>query len=97
MLKTSPVTSDVTPLDESPVYRPRELAAMLGVKVGTLRKWRRAGIGPRFVQETSRSTVYLKASVVQWMRTIERQQVTHWRQKPKARASEPKRSVRAGA
>lgn len=55
-----------------PIYRPHELAEMLGVKIHTLREWRKAGKGPPFIRETPRSCVYLRSSVEKWLKSHER-------------------------
>lgn len=56
---------------DCPFYRARELAAMLGVKLDTLRKWRVQGKGPAFVQETRRTIVYRKSAVQAWLAQAE--------------------------
>jgi hypothetical protein len=53
---------------------PTELADMLGIKPDTLRKWRKRGRGPAFVSETPRSTVYLRATVENWLRANQQSQ-----------------------
>lgn len=55
-----------------PIYRPHELAEMLGVKITTLREWRKTGKGPPFIRESPRSCVYLRSSVEKWLRSHER-------------------------
>lgn len=55
-----------------PIYTVRELAAMLEVQPDTLRKWRVAGTGPKFIKETSRSVVYLRDSVHDWLKKREK-------------------------
>lgn len=55
-----------------PVYTVRELAAMLQVQPDTLRKWRVAGTGPKFIRESARSVVYLRESVHEWLKKRER-------------------------
>ena len=61
-----------------PVYRPDELAAMLGVQVSTLREWRKLGRGPMFIRETAKSVVYLKETVHQWLRTNQQHTQVHY-------------------
>lgn len=60
--------------------KPRELADMLGVQIDTLRKWRIEGRGPPFIRETKRSTVYLRSSVLAWLKRSEKRvQITEKR------------------
>ena len=40
------------------LLKPSEAAAFLGVHSNTLRSWRSAGTGPRFVQHTGRTIRY---------------------------------------
>ena len=40
------------------LLRPSEAAAFLGVHSNTLRSWRSAGTGPRYVQHTGRTIRY---------------------------------------
>lgn len=54
-----------------PLVTARELATMLGVQTDTLRKWRVAGKGPKFIRETSRTVVYLRKSVMKWLEESE--------------------------
>lgn len=71
-----------------PVYTVAELAAMLQVQPDTLRKWRVAGTGPKFIKESARSVVYLRESVHEWLKKRERRvQISY----PRAR----RRSTRA--
>ena len=59
---------------DSPVYRPEEVASMLGIKPQALRRWRQRGVGPPFVKETPRSTVYPKAGFERWLAENQRTQ-----------------------
>jgi hypothetical protein len=75
--------------DESfPIFTAQELAEFLQVQPDTLRKWRVAGTGPKFIQNTARSIVYLRKSVYEWLEGRERvTQVSYKRKKrgaPKA-------------
>lgn len=40
------------------LLKPAEAAAFLGVHANTLRSWRSAGVGPRYVQHTGRTIRY---------------------------------------
>lgn len=53
--------------ESSPLYTARELAAILGVQLDTLRKWRIQGKGPPFIRETRITVVYRKVDVDQWL------------------------------
>jgi len=63
-----------SPASDPLIIRPTELASMLGIKLDTLRRWRKCGRGPAFVSETPRSTVYLRDAVEHWLRTNQRTQ-----------------------
>lgn len=68
--------------EASLVYTARELAAMLGVQLDTLRKWRIAGKGPPFIRETRITVVYRKAAVDEWLAQAETKvQITQPRHK----------------
>jgi transposase-like protein len=90
--------------DESfPVYRPDELARMLGVTPNTLREWRKKGHGPKFIRHTSHCVVYLKTTVHQWLRNHEadKQTIAKWNHHkvtplpPKPKRKRAKRKTRA--
>lgn len=79
---------------ECPFYKARELAAMLGVKLDTLRKWRVQGKGPAFVKETRRTIVYRKSAVQAWLAQAEqRVQTVEPRRKKKPNSTPSQESA----
>lgn len=54
------------PLDLTGALTPRELSEHLGVNTETLYRWRKTGIGPRFVKVGGRYR-YPLASVREWV------------------------------
>lgn len=46
------------------LLKPSEAAAFLGVHANTLRSWRSAGTGPRYVQHTGRTIRYRVADLL---------------------------------
>ena len=49
------------------VLRPREVAAVTGLSVGTLERLRRLGIGPVFVRIGPRALGYLESDLVAYL------------------------------
>jgi len=47
-------------------YRDSETAAILGIKTGTLRKWRLRGVGPRF-RKLGRAVRYSERDLRVWL------------------------------
>ena len=67
-----------------PLYTVPELCRLLKVKPDTLRKWRVAGTGPPFIQNTRFSVVYLRSSVAKWLKQVERTTQVSYRRKTRA-------------
>ena len=63
---------------------------MLSLSGSTLRRWRKRGTGPKFIRENIRSIVYLRKSVLAWLKKRERRvQVSY----PKVKAAALKREA----
>ena len=88
---------DVLRANESfPLYRPAELAEMLGITPDLLARWRARGGGPKFICEARNLIVYLKSDVNAWLRKRRRDRLTYPKKKTAARKREAvKRAKRA--
>jgi hypothetical protein len=51
----------------SELLKPAQVAALLGVKIGTLAVWRCKGIGPEFIR-IHRSVYYYARSIATWLK-----------------------------
>ncbi len=58
---------DTMQLEPSTFYPPSGVAALLRVHEGTLRVWRRQGIGPTFVRIGPRKIVYRGTAILAWL------------------------------
>ena len=87
--------------DEAPrnndFWTEEEFGRMLSVSRSTLRRWRKRGTGPKFIRESAQTIVYLKKSVLAWLKRRERRiQVSYPKVKAAARKREAaKRAKRA--
>lgn len=52
---------------ERQFYKPKELAAELGVAEVTLWRWRRDGVGPRAIRLGPHAIRYARADVADWL------------------------------
>ncbi len=60
------------PSDDSTLIRPDEVAAILGVSLSTLERWRCIGGGPPYLKVGRRKVAYLAGALRQWLQAQER-------------------------
>lgn len=54
-------------LEPNTLYAPSDVAIALRVHEGTLRHWRRCGIGPAFIRSGPRRILYQGAAIIEWL------------------------------
>jgi predicted DNA-binding transcriptional regulator AlpA len=54
------------PIDEDELLRPQDAAALLGLNVQTLEKWRVRGCGPQFERLTPKVIRYSRRALREW-------------------------------
>jgi predicted DNA-binding transcriptional regulator AlpA len=54
--------------DDLKLLSQRDLAAMLGVSVSTIRRWRDRGIVPNPIYKTSRSVFWTQQQIAEWQK-----------------------------
>ena len=87
----TPEREDAPRANESwPLYTAAELAGMLGITNHLLAKWRRRGMGPKFIREARNCVVYLKSDVNTWLRNHRQQVQVRY---PKMTAASKKREA----